>query len=65
VTSLLLKGKNAVGMIGNGQYGYLGVWCSQGPTACQAFLLQIQIHLKNGQTVIITSDETWKGAQGF
>ena len=67
VTSLLLKGDNAVGVItGNGWYrGYLA-WNDKKNIYGnkQGVLLQLVISYSDGTTETISSDETWKSSTG-
>ncbi|MES2647292.1 MAG: family 78 glycoside hydrolase catalytic domain [Bacteroidota bacterium] len=65
VTSLLNKGENAIGaMVGNGWYrGFLAWNDNKNIYGSKLGLLaQINIRYTNGETAIVTSDESWKSA---
>jgi alpha-L-rhamnosidase len=68
VTDLLQPGKNAVGaMLGEGWYkGRFGFQDNQGNIYgdTMAFLCEIMIVYKDGRTVTIGTDESWKAAPG-
>jgi alpha-L-rhamnosidase len=62
VTSMLTKGKNAMGaVLGNGFYNPRMYWCEGYGTP--RFIGQLHISYADGTTEVITSDETWKAAK--
>ncbi len=62
VTSLLIKGENAVGAIlGNGFYNPRIFWCEGYGTP--RFIGQLHITYTDGSEQIVVSDETWKAAK--
>ncbi|HEY4320597.1 MAG TPA: family 78 glycoside hydrolase catalytic domain [Gemmatimonadales bacterium] len=67
VTSLLVPGANAIGVIlGDGWYrGYLGFSGRKNDYGTDiAALVQLEIRYADGRSMMVTSDSAWKGATG-
>jgi alpha-L-rhamnosidase len=58
----LTPGTNVVGLrLGSGKYGYLGEFCTEGPTACNSGILSLALTPSSLLPTPLVTDGTWVG----